>query len=138
MKTHEIHGHTSEVAFTAYGKTLAGAFEHAGVAMFDIMAETTDQEPDNTTTISCEATDHEALLYDFLDELIYRRDTEYMIYTSFDVTIEETGTGYRLEAIASGIPMDQIQTTLDVKAVTYSGMTIEHDNHWQVTVTLDV
>ena len=139
MTTHEIHGHTSEVAFTAYGATVAEAFEHAGLAMFDIMAEIDGLEPDHETTFSCSAQDHESLLYDFLDQLIYLRDTEYMIYSDFDVTITETDDGYRLDAAVSGTDMAAVETILDVKAVTYSDMRIQHDEgQYSITVTLDV
>lgn len=139
MTTHEIHGHTSEVAFTAYGETVSEAFEHAGLAMFDIMADIDDLEPEHEITFSCSAQDHESLLYDFLDQLIYLRDTEYMIYSDFAVTMTETDEGYRLDAAVSGTEMDAVETILDVKAVTYSDMTIQQeDGEWSITVTLDV
>lgn len=138
MKTHDIHGHTSEVSFTAFGQTLEEAFEHCGVALFDIMAEITDVETTETTSFTCEANDRESLLYDFLDQLIYLRDTEYLIYMAFDVTIKQEDDAVTLEAQAHGCPMDEITTTLDVKAVTYSDMVIEQEDVWQLTVTLDV
>jgi len=135
----EIIGHTSEVGFKAYGKTLNEAFEHAGKAVFSLMVTNVDSLPIERhldTTIKSE--DLESLLYDFIDELIYRRDTEQLLFSQFDVDIIERGGGYTLHATIGGCDMADIPAQ-DVKSPTYSDIAVEEtDEGWTVRMVVDV
>jgi SHS2 domain-containing protein len=138
MNQFEILDHTSEIRFRSHGESLAEAFENAGRATFAIMADLDDITPDQSLEITVEAESQESLLFDFIDRLIYLRDTEFMLFSEFDLDITATESGYRLTGTAGGCDLEGI-TAQDVKAVTYSDMEItEDDGTYSTHVVLDV
>lgn len=138
MTRFEILDHTSEVRFRSYGDSLEEAFENAGRATFAIMTDLDDITPDESLEIDIEAESRESLLFDFIDRLIYLRDTEFMLFTDFDLSITATEDGYHLTGTATGCDLEGIAAQ-DVKAVTYSDMEItEDDGTYSTHVVLDV
>ncbi len=128
--------HTSEVGFRAYGETLDEAFENAGKAMFSLMADLDEIREDKTIEFDVDSEALDSLLYDFLDQLIYLRDVEGMLFRGFDVEIDRDD--FSLQAEATGCLIGDIPAQ-DVKAVTYSDMQIEEtDEGWMLQVVLDV
>ena len=87
----------------------------------------------------------EALLFDYLDELIYLRDVRAELpvdhrVDSIDVVESADGTEeWSLEASARGVPLSEIDAR-EVKAVTYSEMRLERtdDGSWGAYVVFDV
>jgi len=115
--------HTADVKIEAIGDTLAEAFSSAGRATFAFMTDIEALGDEESVGFTVTGEDREALLYEFLDHLLYLRDTEGLLFCRFDVEIEETGDSYRLAATAYGTPLEGIEAT-DVKAATYSDMQI--------------
>ncbi|MFB6265698.1 MAG: archease, partial [Candidatus Nanohaloarchaea archaeon] len=67
----ELLDHTSEIGFRAEGETLEEAFEQAGKATFEVMTDIDELEAEEEVELAVESESLEALLYDFVDELIY-------------------------------------------------------------------
>lgn len=132
--------HTADVKFRAYGKNLAEAFENAGKAMFDTMVEIEKVEPKKSKSFSIESEDPQALLYDFLEELLILHETENMVFSRFKLEINENEK-YSLKGRCFGEKLDRSKHNIKigVKAVTYHNMKIhqEENNYW-VQVVLDV
>ncbi|MDY6771534.1 MAG: archease [Candidatus Nanohaloarchaea archaeon] len=138
MSDFTILGHTADVMFQAEGATLDQAFANAGRATFACMADLDDIPAEQSVDFRVSASDLGSLLYDFIDQLIYLRDVNNMLYSEFDVEIDETDDGYQLQATAHGRDIGDIDA-VDVKAVTYSDMEIEQrDDGWHIQVVLDV
>ncbi|MDY6777073.1 MAG: archease [Candidatus Nanohaloarchaea archaeon] len=137
MKQFEIIEHTAEVGFRAYGTTLEEAFENSGRALFSLMTDLERIEQDRELSFTLEAANREALLYDFLDHLLYLRDTEGMLFAGFDASIDEVDGGYRIHASIRGCDSAEIPAQ-DVKAPTYSDMRIEDGDQVLIQVILDV
>lgn len=81
----------------------------------------------------------EELLFDWLAELIYLKDSKSMLFGKFEVKIEEK-EGYRLSAFVWGEPADQKKhkVRVDVKAVTYHLLEVKQiNNMWTAKVVLD-
>ena len=134
----EIFEHTAEVGFRAFGKSLEEAFSNAGRATFSIMVDLEEISAEETVSFGIESENRKALLYDFLDELIYLRDVKDMVFSRFDVRIEESEKGLSLECEAEGRKIGGMPGH-DVKAVTYSQMEVEEkDGSFMVQVVLDV
>jgi len=88
--------------------------------------------------LSVEAEGREALLFDFLDELIYVRDVESVLPAAHDASVERAGERWRVDASARGVPLSTV-TAREVKAVTYSEMDLsETADGWQAYVVFDV
>ncbi len=135
----EIIEHTSEVGFRAVGKNLEEAFENAGKATFQVMKSLEDFKADEALEFNIESEGLEALLYDWVEHLIYLCDTEQMIFKEFDVKIEGSDEkSYTLKAEIRGENLENIKAQ-DVKAVTYSDMKIEETKDgYMLQVILDV
>ncbi len=133
----ELVGHTADVAIRATGKTLGDAF---GAVADGLAAAQCDDIPDSggsEFTFDLDAENPEALLFDFLDRLIYERDVRNVLPTDHTVSVNDPN-GWRVTGTARGVPLEGLQAR-EIKAVTYSEMDIEQtDNGWRIYVVLDV
>jgi len=75
-KRYEFLPHTADAKFRAYGKTLSQAFSHAAEALFMIMTEVSKVRAEMRKEVKVVSRNQQALLYDFLEELVYLVDTE--------------------------------------------------------------
>ncbi|MEM2192728.1 MAG: archease, partial [Candidatus Hadarchaeales archaeon] len=94
--------HPSDIGFRAYGSNLAEAFENAAVALFEIMTDTRGVEPKEEVEVELKAEDRGALLYDWLDHLIYLQDSRGLLFSKFKVEIAEKAGELELRAKAWG------------------------------------
>lgn len=134
---------TADVAFEAYGKTLSELFESAGMALADTMVEDAGKLKRTTTkVIGIDAPDIELLLFNFLQELIFYKDAELLLFGGFRFdALESSGGEWRLHAEAYGEEIDPEKHDLivDVKAVALYHFSVEETAEgWRATVILDV
>ncbi|MGQ9788330.1 MAG: archease [Candidatus Hadarchaeaceae archaeon] len=127
MKKFDWIEHPSDIGFRAYGRDLAGAFENAALALFEIMVDTSKVEHKEGHYIELAAEDELALLYDWLDRLIYFHDSKNLLFSKFAVRIEKTKKGLNLSAQVWGEKFDPAKhpERTAVKAVTYHLMQVE-------------
>ncbi|MBC7219073.1 MAG: archease [Hadesarchaea archaeon] len=126
MKKFDWIEHPSDIGFRAYGRDLAEAFENAALALFEVMVDTSKVDPKEKQDIELTAEDELALLYDWLDRLIYFHDSRNLLFSKFAVRIEKTREGLRLSARAWGEKFDPAKhpERTAVKAVTYHLMEV--------------
>jgi SHS2 domain-containing protein len=77
------------------------------------------------------------LLFDWLNELLYRWDTEHLLFSRFVVRVSEDG----LVGTAWGEPLDRERHALahEVKAITYHGLKVEQvADGWLAEVIVDI
>lgn len=132
---------TADIGYRAYGDTLNQAFENAGLALFEVITDTSVLKPSIKKTISLKSEDKKALLYDWLNELIFLHDAEYLVFSRFQVDISgDEIKGYQLDAVVWGEEFEQSQheSRDEVKAVTYHLMEIEKDDGYRIQVIVDV
>jgi len=110
----------ADVAFEAYGKTLNELFEAAAQAVFETMVETSSVKPRQTQEISLNASTIEYLLYDFLSEIVFLKDTKSMVFAKVTVVLQEHNHIFTLRATLQGDTIDPETQKLgnDVKAIT--------------------
>lgn len=84
----------ADVAFEARGKTLRELFESAALAVTGTMVEDAGKvKQKKRKTIEVEAEDLEMLLFNFLQELIFYKDAELLLFNGFHFDIiEQKGT----------------------------------------------
>ena len=141
MKRFEWVEHPSDIGFRAYGRDLAEAFENAALALFEVMVDTSKVEPREEVKVELEVEDEEALLYDWLDRLIYFHDSKNMVMSKFRVTISRIKSGFKLNAQAWGERFDPKKhpEKTAVKAMTYHMMEIRHEkNRCSVQAVVDI
>ncbi len=138
MKAYEFLPHTADVKFLAYGKTLEEAFQNAALATFQVMS-TKKIKKVLRKEISLQAHDYQALLYSFLEELLFLLDTEDFFLRTITVTLSQKDDSLFLQAEAYGDSSKNYETHTYVKAVTYHEMKIEKEKIlWVIQVILDV
>lgn len=119
--------HRADAYIAAYGETLAEAFENAALAAFETMTDTSKVEPQHEESVEVEGFDESSLLYNWLEALLVRFDTDGRLYSKFKVLdIRKTRAGYRLDAKIRGERFDPGRhvSRVGVKAVTYHRMEI--------------
>lgn len=131
----------ADVAFEAEGKTLDELFESSGFALTNSMIRELAQiEQKVMKSFEVEAEDVEMLLFNFLQELIFYKDAERLLFNKFDLDIEHDD-GWRLWAKAYGEEIDQEKHELlaDVKAVALHNFKVERsEKGWRASVIVDV
>ncbi|KAE8624601.1 hypothetical protein XENTR_v10005999 [Xenopus tropicalis] len=71
-KNYEYLDHTADVQLHAWGETLEEAFEQCAMAMFGYMTDIETVEPLDTVEVVTEGEDLISLLFNFLDEWLYK------------------------------------------------------------------
>ncbi|WP_336327986.1 archease [Halovenus sp. HT40] len=134
---YELRAHTADVAVEATGETLGGAFGAAADGMAAAMA---DDWPDGGQRheITVRAEGREALLFDYLDELIYERDVRSVLPVDNEGTVTEEESGWQFEGSYRGVDLSAVNGR-DLKAITYSEMAVDRrPDGWRIYVVFDV
>jgi SHS2 domain-containing protein len=132
---------TADVAFEATGDSLEKLFTDAARATTSIMVELDTLEEKQEKTFSVEAETPEKLLFSFLNEIVFIKDADLLMFKNYDVTIKEEDGKYKLECTAKGDKLDFKKQVhgVDVKAVTYHKFeVVEKNNKWKAFVILDI
>lgn len=135
-RSYELREHTADVAVAARGDTLDETF--AAVADGLTAATCEDVPPGGDSfVVTARAESPEALLFEYLDELVYQRDVRDVLPADHEVSISAADE-WILEGNARGVPLSTV-TGREVKAVTYSEMRlVETDGGWEAYVVFDV
>jgi SHS2 domain-containing protein len=123
----EFLEHTADVYIRAYGKTMEEAYANSALAMFEVMTDTDKIAQTLQENLQVEAEDQYALLYNWLEALLIKFETEGMLYSKFEITDwKETEENFRFKAKVWGEKYDPEKHTqkVGVKAVTYHRMMI--------------
>lgn len=140
MGTIETFEHTADVGLRIRGDDLPDVFRTAAEGVFDyIVANRPEVVVVQTEELTLEADSPLDLLVTWLNELIFRSETQHRLYTRFDVTLAPDGRSLR--AVIGGEPIDVSRHVLDheVKAVTHHGETLERDGSgWRAELILDI
>jgi SHS2 domain-containing protein len=140
MGRFETFEHTADLGLRIYARDLPDLFRTAAEALFDvIVANRGDVQAVETELFSLTADSTEDLLIKWLNELIFRSETQHRLYARFDVTLDEDGR--RLEATIGGEPIDRGRHVLDheVKAATRHDLSVRQvDGGWVAEVIVDI
>jgi len=134
---YEILEHTADVKFKASGDSMEEAFSESVKAFSEIVGGMNGQ---TTYSIEVESESHEALLFDFMDKLIFLQDVNDVVLSHAEhLEIEELEKGYRLRADIWADNIEDSMSVLDVKGPTYSEMYVRfEDGKWRLQVVLDI
>lgn len=131
---------TADIAFEVSSEDLNKLFEEAGFALSESMIKTEDLSSKIKRRISLENKNIDRLLFDFLAEIIFLKDSETLVFKDFNVDIKKNEI-YKLKAKLSGEIIDCRRHELrnDVKAVTFHRFEVKKENEkWKARVILDI
>ena len=130
----EFLEHMADIKFVARGTTPAAVFAAATRALSQYVASGVRVKEKLETHIEVRGKDYEALLYAFLDELLYLVDAEGFLVVKAEVVIEDMTVKATLYGDA--VKNYEIQ---HVKAATYAEMYFKETmKGWEAQVVLDV
>ena len=133
MKKFEYFDVTADIGFYAFGKNLNEAFENGGLAIFNIISNTDNINPQKSIEFEITSEDEVSLLYDYLEELLFYHEVEFMLFSEFIIEIEKTDDDYHLKAIIKGedINWDKHERDCEIKAITFHQMEVNmYDDVW--------
>ena len=138
MRRYELLDHTADIGIVAFGRDLPEAFGNAAYAMFDILTDTDKIREMDRFDLRVSASNIEELLVTWLDEMLYRYETERLICKRFviddmdDVSLRATVFGEKLDPTRH-------EVKLEIKSVTYHQLKVEKtDDGWRAQVIFDV
>jgi SHS2 domain-containing protein len=130
-----------------FGNSPEQAFEQAALAMSAIITDLSCIEQQQEVSLSCEEDDLELLLVDWLNAVIYEMATRKMLFSRFEVSIENG----RLSGSAWGEAADvkRHQPAVEIKGATYTELAVkkmqdselqdrEIPNQWLAQCVVDV
>lgn len=132
-----LKDHTADIAVEATGKSLDEVFAAVATGLTAAHCEDLPETRGERFHIGVQAESREALLFDYLDELIYQRDVREVLPADHEVTVHWEGN-WVVEGSAREVPLDAVDAR-EIKAVTYSEMELEETaTGWRAYVVFDV
>ncbi len=124
---YEILDHVADAGVRGIGATREEAFAEAARGTFALMADLAQVRTETAVQIEVRADTLEGLLVAWLGELLRERDVRRMLFSRFEVWIEEEEGRWRLSGRAwgEGIAPERHRLGVEVKAATYSGVRVE-------------
>ena len=131
---------TADVAIESRGDTLEELFTASAMATFEVMSDTSSIQPEIKKNLHLEHSEIDGLLFDWLAEIIYLKDSEFMLFGKYDLKITKD-TNYLLDAEILGEEINQSKHDLrcDVKAITFHLFEVyEKNGKWISRFILDI
>ncbi|MBI4018667.1 MAG: archease [Candidatus Aenigmarchaeota archaeon] len=128
---------TADVAFEAEGATFEDMCASAAEALTSVMIKPETLKEKTQREFFVKGATPEKLLFNLLNEIIYLKDAELLVFKTF--SLKRDGT--TLHCTAKGDKLDYTKQThgVDVKAVTYHMFQVRHENDkWKTFVILDI
>ena len=136
MKRFRLIEHTADTGLIAYGTNLAEAFASAAYGLFSIITELNRVREAQSRPLTVSAGDIEGLLFNWMNDLIYVFEVEYLLFKRFDIT---EFSEHNLKATCWGERYDpsRHQLKLGVKSATYYMLEVDAEKN-RVQVIFDV
>ena len=134
---YRILDHTADIMFECYGKSLNELFENSAIATTDVMVDRSSLKKKVKKEIALENKKVDDLLFSFLEEIIYLKDAELLLFKNFKVAVKDG----KLKAVCSGEEIDRKKHTLklDVKAITLHKFEVKKTARgWKAVFILDI
>ena len=135
--------HTADVQARCWGKSLEEAYNQTAYSLMATITPNLNKISSKVEKkIKIEAEDKEALLFDFLSELLYIFDVDELVFNTIKVQIiKESEDLFVLNALLRGEKFDvtKHEIGIEVKAITYSFMEIaESKNKVEISIVFDI
>lgn len=135
--------HTADVQVECWGSSREEAFSQCALSLMTVITpDLTKITPVTEKEVWLKAEDKEALLFDFLSELLYIFDVEELVFNDIWVVyINQTQLGFEMKAIMKGEKFDKTkhETGTEVKAITYSFMELDESlEKTEIKIVFDI
>lgn len=130
----------ADVCFEACGKDLNELFTNAALATCEIMVDLKTVDSKIKKKISLKNDTIDKLLFEFLEEIIFLKDSQRLLFSKVKVKITKNKE-YKLDAELRGEEINPKKHKLgnDAKAVTYHDFEVEEiKRKWRAKVIIDI
>ena len=128
----------ADVGVKAWGPTLSHAFRQCALGVFQLIVELADVNPRETRELRAAGDNREALLVNWINELLYLHDIEGFLVSNVTFPVFEEGLIHsQLEG--ESMDLNRHHPGTIVKAATFHGIHIhEVSGQWEIRLILDV
>ena len=138
MKRYGLLDHTADIGIIVSGRDVCEAFGNAAYAMFDMLTDISKIEEKDGLDLQVSAGNVEELLVAWLDELLYRYETERLICSRFVIN-DVSDTSLCASVFGEKIDPARHEIRTEIKSVTYHQLKVEKtDAGWNAQVIFDV
>jgi SHS2 domain-containing protein len=137
--SHEFEEHTGEARLRLRAASLPALFEEAARALADLMSEHPGEPEGEPVRVEVRASDREALLAAWIDELVFLSETHKRVWTEACIHhLTDRITDTELEAAVRGAVPSALRT--QVKAATLHDLRVVQirPDEFEATMVLDV
>lgn len=129
----------ADLCFEANGKNLNELFEHSAQAVESIMVDAKSVKKTATKEISLEKDTVDNLLFEFLNELVYLKDAEQLLFSEINASVSKN-SGWLLHAHLKGEKIHpKMKLGTDIKAITLHQYEVKQaKGAWTARVVVDV
>jgi protein archease len=135
---YEFFEHTADLGLRIRGHEPEEVFVDAAQALTNAIVENPESiQPLEAAELSIAGEDRALILFDWLNELLYRFEVDHRVYSKFQVELESG----ELKAKVWGEPIERERHRLahEVKAITYHGLKFVRENgEWLAEVIVDI
>ena len=134
----EHYHHVADIGVRGYGATVAEAFEQAALALAAVVSDPSLIVAQDAVDISCSAPDHEYLLVDWLNGIIYEMAVRNMLVSRFSVSLTEDSLTGR--AWGEAVDVARHAPAVEVKGATFTTLKVEQQKSglWIAQCVVDV
>jgi SHS2 domain-containing protein len=133
---HFVHG--ADIGVRGVASTVPAAFEQAALAMMAVICDLSLIAARDVVEVECAAPDHEYMLVDWLNAIVYEMATRHMLFSRFEVSL----AGNTLTGKCWGEPVDvaKHQPAVEVKGATYTELKVSQNaqGEWVAQCVVDV
>ncbi|OAI51168.1 hypothetical protein AYO44_17250 [Planctomycetaceae bacterium SCGC AG-212-F19] len=143
---HETFDHTADLGLRIRAPDLDTLFAEAAAALFSaVVDDLTAVRPVEKVEIRLQGEDRVYLLFDWLNELLYRYETEHLVFSKFEVHVQNAPSpGVATPGLVGFAWGEHLDSTRhapghEVKAITYHELKVEQTpDGWLAEVIVDI
>lgn len=139
--SYSFFSHTGDIGVALRSASLDSLFADAAIAFTDAVSDHRLVAVTRLATVELHSTAIDLLLIDWLNELVFRLDTNLLLVARVDVAVTGTLGDWTVRATLHGETLDAARHRVRtlVKAATYHALEVSRQgDEWYATVVLDV
>jgi SHS2 domain-containing protein len=130
--------HTGDLGVEVWGASREELFGHASLALTDTIVSVDKIIPKREAAWTIEAENLEELLVRQLQEILFRMDSDGMVFSEFRISLRGANS---MQCLALGEPLDRERHGFktEIKAVTYHQLkVVQEGDRWVARIIFDV
>lgn len=138
MGTFHLFDHKADVGVEATGRTFAEALEWTSIGMLSVIIDPETVRPRERVAVSVASDDIDALVVDWLNELLYLHESDGFLAAEIHLTFDSEAVSVTATCVGERMEPERRTPGTAVKAATYHQLEVSGNGEWRIRVVLDV